>query len=454
MSYALRVPIRYPDRLEPVLTHRCRFKIVHGGRGSAKSHTIAQFLLAKGAEGPLRILCVREVQKSIAESSMAVLKHYIKKYKLTEYVAGKTEIRNIRNGTVIHFTGLKDHTSDTIKSLEGYDIVWVEEAHSVTAESWNKLIPTIIRKDGAEIWATYNPDDVSDYVHKRFVVGTDPNALVIEMNWRHNPWFNEAMNEERLAMKAANDDLYQHIWEGKCRNAAGKLFKRHWFKFYLPHEKPAALRPYAASDYAGAPDPEKPEREPDWNEHGTVGLDADGAWYFTDWWSGQEEPDIVHDAMVAQFKRHRQNAWFREKGVILRVTAGTTSRRLRTDKTYIPFIDLASAGSKAERAMGFMALCAAGLVHFPLNADGSMPAWVERCINQLCAFTGQDGRTDDMVDVCSLLARGIAWMRDATKPEGDAGAPEIKVGSRRHVESRYQDDEDDDDLTRRRRHYG
>ena len=409
----MQVRIQIPDKLVPVLEPR-RFKIMHGGRGGGKSHTVAQILLMLGLTSTKRILCVREVQKSIAQSSMQVLKDYIRRLGLeAHYEVLKTEIRCRANGTTFTFSGLKDHTADSIKSFEGADLVWVEEAHSVSAHSWNILIPTILRTDGAEIWATFNPDQEDDYVYKRFVKGKDPNALVIQINWRDNPWFNDAMDEERRTLKAINADLYDHVWEGHCRSAAGLLFKRNWFKRFAMRDLPTGLNKYLASDYAGAPDPDDPDADPDWTEHGVWGIDHHGDLYACDWWSGQEDPSVWIDAWIAMLRRHKPLAAFEEKGVILRTVDGSIQRAMREAKTFVHRVALASAGSKADRALGFAARASAGTVYIP-DTD-----WGDRLVNQLCAFTGQDGKTDDMVDVCALVGRGIEEMRDAHAPPED-----------------------------------
>ena len=399
MSYAIadlpKVDIRIPAKLQPLLQPR-RFKVIHGGRGGAKSHTVVQLLLAMGVRSKLRILCGREVQKSLKESSTQLLLDYIARLGLSSYYQPlKNEIRGC-NGTVFTFTGLRAHTSNSIKSFEGYDIAWVEEAQSVSAHSWNILIPTI-RKAGSEIWATLNADQADDYVYSRFIKGSDSDALVMEVNWRDNPWFTDEMDIERRKMKALNDDLYQHIWEGKCRSISGLLFKRDWFKNrydVLPDD----LSVYMASDYAVSED------GGDWTEHGVQGLDADGDMYFSDWWSGQTSPDKWIPAAVKLVKQHKPLAWFEEKGVILRAIDGALAKSLRESNVYVLRTPLASAGNKAERALGFAARASMGSVWLPDNP------WADRLVNQLCSFTGEDGRTDDMVDVCSLMARGLHKM--------------------------------------------
>lgn len=420
MSAAPRIEVKFPEKLTPIFEPK-RFKVMHGGRGGGKSHTVAQVLLLEAMKRRMRILCVREVQKSLAESSMQVLKDYIIRLGLSVYFEVlKSEIRCRLTGSTFSFSGLKDHTADSIKSFEGADRVWVEEAHSVTAHSWNILIPTILRTEGAEIWATFNPDQEEDYVYDRFVTHHDPDAWVVAINWRDNPWFNEAMDTERRKMKALNDDLYSHIWEGKTRSLAGLLFKRKWFKRYKLGDQPKRLHLYMASDWAGGPDPDEPDAEPDWTEHGCAGLDPNGDLWFVDWWSGQEDPQVWIQAGLAMVRRNKPFIAFEEKGVILRAVDGAINKAMKEAATagkpaWVKREALASAGNKAARAMGFAARAAAGTVWIPDNE------WGDRLVNQLCAFNGADGRTDDMVDVCSLLARGLDEMTDA-RPEPAAKA--------------------------------
>lgn len=342
---------------------------------------------------------------------MQVIKDYIGRMGVSEYFDTlKTEIRCLLTGSTFSFSGLKDHTADSIKSFEGATRVWCEEAHSITAHSWNILIPTIVRTDGSEIVATFNPDQESDYVYQRFVKNVDPDAWVQEINWADNKWFNKAMNVERLKMKALNDDLYQHIWEGKCRSMAGLLFKRRWFKRYPLGKHPPGLRNYMSTDYAGAPDPDQPEREPDWNELGVGGLDNGGGLWFLDWYSGQEDAADWLPAWISLLKRHKPRAVFEEKGTVLRSLDGQIGRALRKAGVSAYRHPLASASSKADRALGFAAFASTNDVWVP-DCE-----WGDRLINQLCAFTGQDGKTDDMVDVCSLMGRGIEIMRDGEPP--------------------------------------
>lgn len=219
-----------PERLGFLLQMH-RYKIVYGGRGAAKSHSFARALLNLGAAQKLRILCAREVQESITKSVYTLLKDVIEELGLGNfYQVLDDEIRGA-NGTQIGFTGLGQHTVDSIKSFEGVDIVWVEEAQTVKKRSWDILIPTI-RAPGSEIWISFNPDMDTDETWVRFVVNTPPGmpdapTMLVKMNYYDNPWFPAELEAERKhAQKTAPDD-YANIWEGECKTVvAGAIFAR------------------------------------------------------------------------------------------------------------------------------------------------------------------------------------------------------------------------------------
>jgi phage terminase large subunit len=134
------------------------------------------------------------------------------------YEVLNTEIRG-KNGTEIYFAGLSNETAESLKSFEGVDIVWCEEAQNISKKSWEILIPTI-RKPGSEIWITYNPDLETDETHQRFTVNPPEDCISILMNYQDNPWFPQVLEQERLACKGKYPKDYPNIWEGKCRPAA------------------------------------------------------------------------------------------------------------------------------------------------------------------------------------------------------------------------------------------
>lgn len=210
------VNINIPEKLGQ-LFEPARYKVLHGGRGSAKSWSIAQIFLVDGMKDRMRFLCVRELQVSIKDSVHKLLKDLIHDLNLEHfYTVTQTSIVG-KNGTEFIFEGLR-HNVAKIKSYEGIDRVWVEEAHLVSKISWEVLIPTI-RKDDSEIWVSFNPELESDETYQRFVMAPPSSAIVIEINWRDNPWFPEVLYNEMMELKARDYDSYLTVWEGKCRQA-------------------------------------------------------------------------------------------------------------------------------------------------------------------------------------------------------------------------------------------
>ena len=218
--------IRFPSKLKPLFAPS-RYKVLFGGRGGAKSWSVAKALLlmASGTE-PLRILCAREVQKSMKDSVHRLLSDQVEELGLAHFFTVlDTEIRG-KNGSLFLFCGLQSHTVDSIKSYESVDRCWVEEAHGVSKRSWDVLIPTI-RKPDSEIWLTLNPDMDTDETYVRFIVAPSPDTWLCEVNWRDNPWFPEVLEQERIKAQARDPESYEHIWEGKPRRVAEGAIYRH-----------------------------------------------------------------------------------------------------------------------------------------------------------------------------------------------------------------------------------
>lgn len=211
------IEVRFPPKLE-FLFKPARYKAAFGGRGGAKSWGFARALLILAAQKPLRVLCAREVQKSIRESVHQLLCDQIEALGLGSfYEVLRDEIRG-PNGSLFIYTGLSDKTAESIKSFEGVDIVWVEEARAVTKRSWRLLIPTI-RKPGSEIWVTFNPELDSDETYKMFVLDPPPDAVVVKIGYEDNPWFPEVLEKERQRSKVSDSENYANIWEGEPKAA-------------------------------------------------------------------------------------------------------------------------------------------------------------------------------------------------------------------------------------------
>ena len=204
------VDVQFPPKLA-ILFKPSRYKVLRGGRGSGKSWGIARALLIQAYQSPLRVLCTREVQKSIQQSVLQLLADQVSALGLQSfYTVLSTEIRGA-NGSLFTFNGLGDQTADSLKSLEGYNRVWVEEAQNVSKRSWDILIPTI-RAEGSEIWISYNPQLESDETHQRFVIKPPPDTLSAVINYSDNKWFPAVLEQERQhAEKSMKPEEYAHI---------------------------------------------------------------------------------------------------------------------------------------------------------------------------------------------------------------------------------------------------
>jgi phage terminase large subunit len=214
----MQLSVDLPRKATETLVPPARFKVLYGGRDSAKSTSIARMILARCRAKPERVLCTREVQKSLADSVHQLLSDQVIRLGLSDFYDVQDKYIYGQNGSQISFHGLSGQTATSIKSYEGVTICWVEEAQTVTKRSWDILEPTI-RAPGSEIWVSFNPDMDTDETYKRFVTNTQPDSIVTKMNWTDNPWCSIVLNAAREKMKREAPDDYAHIYEGECRPA-------------------------------------------------------------------------------------------------------------------------------------------------------------------------------------------------------------------------------------------
>jgi phage terminase large subunit len=203
--------IQLPTKLEP-LFKPARYKVLYGGRGGAKSWGAARALLTIGTTRKIRVLCAREIQKTIADSVHKLLADQIKELELSGYSVQESSIFH-DNGTEFVFTGIRGMDIGKIKSFEGVDVCWVEEAQTVSKKSWDVLIPTI-RKPASEIWLTFNPDLDTDETYRRFVDDPPAGAVLIPVGWQDNPWFPDVLAKERDDLKRRDPDLVRERMGG------------------------------------------------------------------------------------------------------------------------------------------------------------------------------------------------------------------------------------------------
>ncbi len=192
-----------------------RYKGARGGRGSGKSQFFADLMVARAVSNPgFRGLCGREIQKSLKESAKKLLEQKIADKGLSSaFDCQETQIKTPGGGVIV-FVGLQDHTAESIKSYEGFDVAWIEEAQTLSAKSLQLLRPTI-RTAGSELWFSWNPRRAVDPVDEMFMKGEPPTGSVcVTANWDNNPWFPAELEQERLDCLRDDPDQYEHIWNG------------------------------------------------------------------------------------------------------------------------------------------------------------------------------------------------------------------------------------------------
>ena len=202
-----------PEKLIYYISEKKRYKVSYGGRGSGKSWTAARCLILLAMKSKIRVLCTRQLQTSIKDSVHKLLCDSIYALELEAFFDITRDTIRCHNGSEFIFKGLQNQTNE-IKSIEGIDICWVEEAQSVSEDSWAVLIPTI-RKENSEIWVTFNPDREEDATYQRFVVNSPPDSIVELVNYYDNPWFPDVLRKEMEYDKQVDYAKYEHVWLGK-----------------------------------------------------------------------------------------------------------------------------------------------------------------------------------------------------------------------------------------------
>ena len=221
----IKTPRWYKPFLQP-----SRYKGAYGGRGSGKSHAFGEAMIeAHVIDQTRRSVCVREIQKSLSQSVKRLLELKIQQMGVQSYFeVQETQIKSVHGDGLIIFQGMQNHTSDSIKSLEGYDCAWVEEAQSLSQRSLDLLRPTI-RKPDSELWFTWNPRNSTDPIDA-LLRGPNlpPSAIVKEVNFRDNPWFPDVLKAEMEYDRDRDPDKYKHVWLGSyLSNSEARVF-RNW----------------------------------------------------------------------------------------------------------------------------------------------------------------------------------------------------------------------------------
>ena len=218
--------IQTPRAYLPLINADARYLGAHGGRGSAKSHFFAELWLDESVQDKFDFVCLRETLKSLEFSVKKLLESKIQTYNAGAYFdVQDRRITSVHGGVTI-FEGMQNHTSDSIKSLEGFDRSWFEEAQAASDKSLTLLRPTI-RKERSQLWFSWNPDLPTDPIDVLLRGDSKPpRSVVIEVNYEDNPWFPEELREEMEYDKQRDPDKFAHVWRGQYRkNSEARVFK-------------------------------------------------------------------------------------------------------------------------------------------------------------------------------------------------------------------------------------
>lgn len=310
MPRAIDIPVieKFLPLLEP-----SRYKGLHGGRGGAKSHFFADHLIERCLLKRCRAVCIREVQKTLEQSSKRVIEDKIIAYGLSsEFRVLTTHIETPRDGIII-FNGMQNHNAQSIKSLEGFDVAWIEEAQSLSQRSLDLLRPTI-RTEDSEIWASWNPDKDTDPIDELLRKDPPPDSIVIETSYRDNPFFPDVLRREMLWDKRRDYEKYEHVWEGGYqRHSEARVFKNWKIEEF---ESPANSIFYYGADWGYSVDPstlvrcrfEEPRKLFIDYEAYQIGVEIDDLGALFDRVPGAREWEIVADSArpetISYLQRH------------------------------------------------------------------------------------------------------------------------------------------------------
>jgi phage terminase large subunit len=243
--------ILIPEAFKGLFTEH-RYYVYYGGRGSAKSHSIARYLIIAALNQHLKILCTREIQSSIIESVHALLKAIITQYDLHKWFTIKNTEIETYNGSLFIFKGLA-HNIEAVKSTEGVDLCWIEEADKVSQNSWDILIPTI-RKPNSKFIISFNPTHEDDPVYQMFVIDKQPSSIVKKVNYSDNPHFPTVLMDELRHLRETDYERYLHVWEGELRTISdAQVFKGKYVVKDFSSEGIEAF--YHGMDFGFANDP-------------------------------------------------------------------------------------------------------------------------------------------------------------------------------------------------------
>lgn len=402
--------IQTPRVFAPLL-QPARYLGVWGGRGSGKSHFFAEALVERCVLKPgTRAVCVREVQKSLKDSVKRLIEDKINALG----VADRFEVLNAEiktpGGGLIAFQGMQDHTSETIKSLEGFSVAWVEEAQTLSARSLEMLRPTI-RAPGSSLWFSWNPRSAGDPVDAFLRREKPPeDAIIVRANYSDNPFFPRELEQERLDDMAHRPDRYAHIWLGEYEPVAiGAIWDRLMLHRNRRATVPELQRVLVAVDPAVSSNPGS-------DEHGiiVVGLGADGRGYVLADYSMRGAPHQWAQRAVAAMDEYSADAI-----VIERNQGGDMCRHtLQTQRAHMRIIEVTATRGKHVRAEPIAAL-------YSLDRVSHVGTFA-KLEDQMCQMTAGGFEGDGSPDRVDALVWGMTELFPSMRRGPQKPAPAVQ----------------------------
>lgn len=247
------------DKVADVLYAEARYKVLFGGRGSTKSWAIADYIVQRAAFGNLRILCTREIQGSIKDSVYRLLCDRIFHHRLQRFFKIQRDSIQSIYGSEIIFKGLRQNISE-VKSTEGINICWVEEAEKVAVDSWDTLLPTIFRRNNSELLISFNPEDENSNTYTRFIEKDGkpvnmPGLVKCFVNWWDNPWFPPGLYQEMDWCRTNDQEKYDHVWAGRPKKYGQAVIFKNKLRVESFHPAEEGTQFYFGADWGFGVDP-------------------------------------------------------------------------------------------------------------------------------------------------------------------------------------------------------
>lgn len=392
----MTIDIVIPKKLIPLFAPprgELAYRIMYGGRGSGKSVTAAQMALIWAIAEPIRILCVRQFQNSIADSFFAELKNALAiTPSMQPFFEVQAKIIKGINGSEFLFKGIERNTA-SIKSLSGIDLTIIEEAEQVNEEAYRMLLPTVRRKEKSEVWIITNPRDENSATDKRFIKANPPRSVALKINFEDNSFFPSGLHEERLNDYATMPyPIYAHIWEGEyLTENEFSVYKRDWFK--ERHNYTLADWQKFSNIYHSWDTAFKTKEANDPSAGLIIGEMADGRAYLL---------HVINERMeYPKLKQTIMDMHQSASATVILIEDKASGQSLLQEMRLLnlPVKDVQPDGDKYNRAYSSTEFCASGRFILPQQAQ-----WLPEYEKQLFFFTGNakiDKNHDDMVDATS-----------------------------------------------------